>query len=294
MRNISLIAVLGLAGVLMLAGCSGGGGDQGGAGGIGGSGVSLGSLIGGKAGQYTDAGLKAGSAITLSEEQEDEMGRTVAIAATNRWPLYDNPELTKYVTLVGLTLASVSARPDGNWVFGVLDTPQVGAYSGPNGYIMVTRGALAIMEDESELAGVLAHEMAHSINRHGMEVVKKARFAEAGIEAGSVASKEVALFNKALDFAVKTILDVGWNQGQETQADSEAVRLLRDAGYDPGGLPRFLARMQQKGGAGGARPLGTHPGTADRIARTNSQIGAARGGATNRERFAKFAAQAKL
>jgi predicted Zn-dependent protease len=286
MRICRLILALTLAAAV--AGC-----NANSSGGSGGGGVTLGSLIGGKAGQYADAGLKAGSGFLMSPEQEDEMGRTVVIAATNRWPLYDKPLLTNYVTLVGLTLASVTPRPDGNWVFGVLDTPDIGAYSGPNGYIMVTRGAIAAMQDESELAAVLAHEMAHVLNQDGLNAAKNARISEGVMQGLNASDRHVAEFNQRSNNVVQQALTSGWSQPQETKADSDAVRILRDAGYDPSALPRFLARMQQRGGAGSAKPLGTHPGTADRISRTNSQIGNNPGGATNRDRFVKMAAEAK-
>jgi predicted Zn-dependent protease len=230
----------------------------------------------------------------MSEADEDEMGRSVAIAATNRWPLYDNPAVTKYVTLVGLTLADASSRPDGNWVFGVLDTPEIGAYSGPNGYILVTRGALKAMQDESELAGVLAHEMSHSLNHDGLNAVKNAKLTEAAVQGASATDRRAAAFNQLSDALANTVLKSGWNQGQETNADQSAVTLMTRAGYDPSGLPRFLQRMQEAKGGGGGRPFGTHPGTADRIARTTSQIGSAKAGATNRDRFVKIVGEAKL
>jgi predicted Zn-dependent protease len=270
----------------LLTGCSGGGGSSGG-----GTGISLGQLIGGQRGEMVDAGLKGTSALTMSDADEDEMGRSVAIAATNRWPLYDNPAITKYVTLVGLTLADGSSHPDGNWVFGVLDTPEIGAYSGPNGYILVTRGALRAMQDESELAGVLAHEMSHVLNHDGLNAVKNAKLTEAGGQALSAADRRAAAFSQLTDVLTNTVLKSGWSQGQETSADQSAVGLLMRSGYDPSGLPRFLSRMKDQGGA---RPFGTHPGTADRVARTTSQIGSAKGGATNRERFVKITGEAKL
>jgi predicted Zn-dependent protease len=165
----------------LFAGCG-----QGGGGGVAlpslGSGTTLGSLIGGRTGQLADAGGKGLSAMTMSEADEDEMGRSVAIAATNQWPLYDNPALTKYVTMVGLTLADATSNPSGNWVFGILDTPDLGAYSGPNGYILITRGAIAAMRDELELAGVIAHEMAHVLNHDGFQAVKNAKLSEAVAE----------------------------------------------------------------------------------------------------------------
>lgn len=284
-REILLAITLMSAG--LLTGCSsgGGGGNN--------TGISIGSLIGGQRGELVDSGLKAGSALTMSEADEDEMGRSVAIAATNKWPLYDNPALTKYVTLIGLTLADASPRPDGNWVFGVLDTPDIGAYSGPNGYIMVTRGALKAMQDESELAGVLAHEMSHVLNHDGLNAVKNAKLTEAAVQAGSAADRRAAAFNQLSDALANTVLKSGWSQAQETGADQGAVSLLMRAGYDPSGLPRFLQRMQAEKGSGG-RPFGTHPGTADRIARTTSQIGSAKAGATNRDRFVKITGEARL
>ena len=296
MQVKQLIAAVALLGAAILGGCGGGGSGSGGggAGGIAGTGISLGSLVGGKEGQYLDAGLKFGSAALMSEELEDEMGRTVAIAATNRWPLYDKPELSKYVTLVGLTVASASNRPDAQWIFGVLDTPEIGAYSGPAGYIMVTRGALAAMEDESELAGILAHEIAHVLNHDGLNAVKQSRMMEAGMDAASTSNQRIAAFNQATNLLTQKVLTSGWNQGQENAADAGAVQLLQAAGYDPTGLPRFLARAKQRGAARGGKILGTHPGIDDRITRTTSQIGANKAGATNRDRFAKSAVEAKL
>jgi predicted Zn-dependent protease len=269
-----------------IAGCSGSGGS------LGGSGVSLGSLIGGQAGQAVDAGTTFFSAENITDDDEDQMGRTVAIAATNRWPLFDKPELTKYVTLVGLTLAEQTPKQEG-WVFGVLDTPELGAYSGPGGYVMITRGAIAAMEDESELAGVLAHEISHVVDHDGLEAVKAGRRVE-GISKGlSAADQRTQAFNQFSGNLIEKILNSGYSQGQESKADSKAVDLLIKAGYDPNGLTKFLKRLQQAKG-GSAKPFSTHPGTADRIARITAQIGSAKPGATNRDRFVKETAVAKF
>src|SRR5258706_259077 len=106
-------AILLAAGVM--AGCSGDSSS-------GGNKISLGKIIGGRYGEQLEAGEKVFNAEKY-EPDEDELGRTVAIAATNQWRLFDKPALTRYVTMVGLTLADSTSRPDGNWVFGVLDTP---------------------------------------------------------------------------------------------------------------------------------------------------------------------------
>jgi predicted Zn-dependent protease len=268
------------------SGCSGSGGN----GGIGGTGISIGQFIPGQTGQYIDAGAKGLSA--LADTDEDQLGKSVVIAATNRWPLFDKPELTKYVREVGLTLASVSPNPDANWTFGVLDTPEVGAYSGPNGYIMVTRGAIAAMQDESELAGVIAHEIGHCVNHDGVSTVKAAKLKEAGMEAAYANKPELAAFGQWSDVLTNTVFNVGWNQPQESKADSEAVKILIASGYDPHGLARYLGRAQTLGGA--AKAFGTHPGIPDRISHITAQIGSAKPGATNRDRFVKETAAAKF
>lgn len=285
-----LVIVLALP---LAAGCNNSG--SGGAGGIGGSGITLGQLLPGQASKYGETVDKSLAAAAVDESDEDELGRSVVIAATSRWPLLENEALTKYVTLVGLTVASASANPDGNWVFGVLDTPEVGAYSGPNGYVLVTRGALKLMQDEAELAGVLAHEIGHCVNHDGLNSVRNAKAADAVASAASASIKDprAAAFARSSDYLSKVVLNIGWNQGQETTADSTGVQLLIASGYDPGGMVRFLQRVQQRQGGGG-RLFGTHPGTADRVGRITSQAGPAKGDGTHAARFAKAKGAANL
>jgi len=295
---LMMSAAVGLASLTLLGSCSGSGGGGGSSGGN----ASIGDLLGSSAGQMLgggrnaqmfEAGRSIVSAELITKDDEKQLGESVAIAATNRWPYYDKSELNKYVTLVGLAVASASPSPDSNWVFGVLDTPELGAYSGPNGYIMVTRGAIAAMQDESELAGVLAHEIAHVLNHDGLEAVKQGRRMEGAMKALSAADQRAGAFNQLSNNLVEKILSSGYSQGQETNADSRAVQLLIASGYDPNGLARFLKRLEERKG-GSAKLFSTHPGTADRIARVSSQAAGAKPGATNKERFAKAAAEAKL
>jgi predicted Zn-dependent protease len=294
-------AALGLSFATALGSCSGSGGGGGGSSSNNAAVSSIGSLFGNSAGQVLGtkgsqlfgAGTTALSAETVTREDEKQLGESITVAATNRWPYYDKPDLNAYVTLVGLAVASTSPEPDSNWVFGVLDTPELGAYSGPGGYVMVTRGAIAAMQDESELAGVLAHEIAHVLNHDGLEAVKQSKRAEALSKGLSAVDQRAATFNHLTDNLIEKLLTSGYSQGQETSADSRAVQLLITAGYDPNGLARFLRRMQEQQG-NRVKAFPTHPGTAERISRINAQIGGAKPGATNKERFAKATAEAKL
>ena len=129
---------------LNMGGCASGGG------GLSGIGNAVGGAVGGTTGNLIKAGGTAGEAMSLNEAHEPALGQSVAVAVTNRHPPTNDLALNKYVGLVGLTIASVTAQPDANWVFGVLESNEVNAFSGPSGYVMITRGALRQMQDESE------------------------------------------------------------------------------------------------------------------------------------------------
>jgi len=249
---------------------------------------ATGGAIGGTEGALLTAGGTAADAAALSERQEDGLGQSVAIAITSQFGVVSNEALNRYVTLVGLTVASSSKRPDGNYLFGVVNTPQINAFSGPNGYILITRGAIEAMQDESELAGVLAHEIAHVANHDGLEAVRTGGYLAAFQQAGSAVSSELALLNAATDGAIEVITKKGYGQPQEFKADKDAVKILIAAGYDPNGFKRFLERMNS--GASGS--LSTHPGKEKRVALVSKEIDERftaknRTGVTLKDRFLK-------
>lgn len=219
-----------------------------------------------------------------SPQRQDAIGQSVAIGITNRYPLIVNEELNDYVSLVGLTVASVSKNPGINFTFGVLDTSDVAAYSTPGGYIFISRGALALVQDESELAGVLAHEVAHVALNHGMEAVKSNSNMQVLSSAIQAGNSQAAQWGQFIDGALDIAISKPYSRGQESGADAEAVKYLIAAGYDPKGLLRFLQKLQSQGSSGGGL-MSTHPGTADRIAAVQRQAGNATG-AMLKERYA--------
>jgi predicted Zn-dependent protease len=265
---------------LLITGCGGAGGEliQSMTGAIPGMGDSRTQRI-------LDTGAKAVDRMDLeSPQRQDELGQSVAVAITNKYPLSTDEALNDYVNLVGLTVASVAPNANINYAFGVIETPEVAAYSAPGGYIFISRGALALAQDESELAGVLAHEVAHVALNHGMEALKASKNAQLAVSAAKINSDDAVRYGQFIDEAVDIFAVKPHSRAQESDADTQAVKYLKAAGYDPKGLLRFLQKMQAQSGSGGGL-MSTHPGTPDRIAAVQRQAGNATG-ATLKDRYA--------
>jgi beta-barrel assembly-enhancing protease len=233
---------------------------------------NLGNMIGGSTGQLIKAGGHEANVMALSEKDEDAIGQSTGAVLTNRYGVYQNVQVETYVTLVGLTVASASPNPGGNYVFGVLNTEDINAFSGPNGYIFVTRGALEKMHDEAELAGVLAHEIGHVCHHDGLNQVKAAEQDQAFSEVLSAAGP-VSQFSQLTDAGIQAITETGYTQPQEFAADEEGVKIMTAAGYDPHSYLNFLQRLSKlQSMAGGGSIMSTHPAMGERVVRVQSEI----------------------
>ena len=187
---------------------------------------------------------KAQSVLPIETEQEVAIGRGVAATLAGYYTLDRDPELTEYVNLVGLAVAASDPRPDVHYRFGVLDSDQVNAMAAPGGYIFVTRGALALMEDEAELAGVLAHEVGHVNERHVVkEIQKRSRTALGAEVAQEALDADSELFDQVVGLATNVIF-LGLSREDELEADSLGVAYAAAAGYDAAGLARFVRKLE--------------------------------------------------
>ena len=196
--------------------------------------------------------------------------------------VYDDPALAAYVSSVGGLLAKTTETPDLEFTFTVLDSPIINAFALPGGYVHVTRGLIALADDEAELAGVLAHEIGHVTARHSAERYGQTMAANIarlglGILTGSSAVTKAVGTVGAL--AVR-----GYSRQQEYEADLLGVRYLARAGYDPGAMASFLRKLQadsrltaeiagKPGQADKFNIMQTHPRTADRIAAATRAAG---------------------
>jgi beta-barrel assembly-enhancing protease len=285
-RGLFALAVL----VVFIAGCQGGmGGEQ-----ILGT---LGSITGfGPSGPTPTASDVRGAFGEMDEPEEIELGRSIAAAVGARYKVSRDRSLTRYVALVGNTVAAVSDRPDVRYYFAVLDSDEINALAAPGGFVFVTRGALALMPDESALAGVLGHEIGHIALRHHEESIKAAKrknLAVMGLQQGlsftSVGGFS-SLIGATADALAEQVILKGHSRAEEMESDKVGFQYAARAGYDPAGLREFLAALAARGAtdAGVAKFFSTHPGTDERL-REQSKMRQAFTGSGKRE-AARFAA----
>jgi beta-barrel assembly-enhancing protease len=211
-----------------------------------------------------------------TSEQEQAIGQASAAKLISVFHLYENPDMVKYVNLVGNSVARQSGRSVA-YHFGILDTDVVTAVSLPGGYIFITRGALANLKNEAELAGVLAHEVAHIDKRHLEREIRAQKNADfAKTEAASHVPVGAELANMAGSVVTRS-LTMQVSRDKESEADKFGVEYSAKAGYDPSGLRNFLQFLTSvPETADSKRALGlwgsTHPPLPDRINSLNSQL----------------------
>ncbi|MBM4442140.1 MAG: M48 family metalloprotease [Candidatus Rokubacteria bacterium] len=213
-----------------------------------------------------------GAFVDMDEPEEVELGRAIAAAVGARYPVLRDPALTRYVALVGNTVAAVSDRPDLRYYFAVLDSPDINALAAPGGFVFVTTGALAAMKDEAALAGVLGHEVGHIALRHHGETIKaqkrKTLFRAVGQEALSYAPGVGAfsgLIGLTADAIAEQVILKGHSRAEEMESDRVGFQYAARAGYDPAGLREFLATLASRDDTGARKFFSTHPGTDERL-----------------------------
>ena len=213
----------------------------------------------------------------ISEAQEIEMGRQADVAVVQSIGLYADPAWQSYIQQFGARLAAVSERPGLPWTFRVVDDPAVNAFALPGGFVYVTRGLLAHVTSEAELASVVGHEIGHVTARHTAAEMSKQQLIGVGLAVGSMASAQVAKYAGAANQALG-ILYLKFSRDDESQADQLGLRYMRRANFDPRQMPevfRMLDRLSTAEG-GGRLPtwLETHPSPANRVDAINRQIAA--------------------
>ncbi len=188
--------------------------------------------------------------ITTDDVQaEVDFGREVAARIIGKYSLYENKKLTRYLNLLGKALAGNTNRPELNFTFGVLDTDIINAFSAPGGYIFITKGAINSMEDEAELAGVIAHELIHVTEKHivkelGIKGSESSAVAGIGRLIGGATDVAKVAFSQAVDKAENILFNRGYQQKDEIEADRLGTLLIYSMNYNPTSLIGYFKKIK--------------------------------------------------
>jgi len=204
----------------------------------------------------------------IDEPEEIQIGQDFAATLLGAKPMMADEHLQRYVNALGHYLALQTERQDLPWTFAVLDDPGFNAFATPGGYIFVTRGLVEHMHSESELAGVLAHEIGHVLRKHYLKAVQK----NAGVDLlGDFAAAKGGnsqIKASIVNFA-KNLYSKGLDKEDEFEADRVGVVIAARAGYDPFGLPSVIQILQEQSAVDSnfSLLLKTHPPPGDRLDR---------------------------
>ena len=214
---------------------------------------------------------------SYSPQQQIELGNQAKQQVYQQMPILpDSSPVTKYLTALGQKLAAEAPGYKWPYNFHVVDVAEINAFAIPGGSIFVNLGTIQAAENESQLAGVMAHEIAHVVLQHS--VCNAAKQQKVGLIAGlGQIAAGVFLGGAAGQIAQQGIgLGAGlgflkMSRGAEKEADLEGVGILYDAGYDPRGMAQFFETLQKKYGEGGAQFLSDHPNPGNRTEYVNNE-----------------------
>ena len=214
-------------------------------------------------------------------EEEVALGEGVSSGFLGAIRLHADERLQRYVNRVGRWLASQTERADLPWTFGVIDTETINAFAMPGGTVIVSHGLVKRLTSESELAGVLAHEIAHVLKKHQLSAIQS----DAGWSAAATGAKAVAadqigrrggdvlglktqLANAGVDLVKDGLFLRPLDRSMEYEADRIGVVIATRGGYDPYGFVAVLTMLAQvkPEESGASITFSTHPSPADRLA----------------------------
>jgi Zn-dependent protease with chaperone function len=208
--------------------------------------------------------------------QEVEMGNDYAQQVERELPIIRDPDIVRYINVLGDSIARVSDDRSLTWHFNVVDQPEINAFAVPGGHIYVYRGLIEKSTNMSELAGVLGHEIAHVTLRHSMQQMAKAQRANIGLTG-------LCLFvPSACQGVAGAVLQVGAQAGfakfsrdDEAAADKAGVTYVTRAGIDPRGMPSMftiLIAERERNPSGVDAFFASHPIEESRVSNTEVEI----------------------
>jgi len=237
----------------------------------------------------------------ITPEQEYYIGRAVAANILSSYRIWNgNAALTSYLNLICASITINSPQPDvyNGYHVAILDSNEINAFATSGGHIFVTRGLINAAKSEDALAAVIAHEVAHIQLQHSIKAIRTNRITQAlmitgtsaaGAAAGMDVNQLTDVFNESVGEIVLTLVNNGYSQTQEFDADNTAMSLLASAGYNPSALIEMLRELNavQTGSTGFGK---THPTPAQRISNAEKSVGRYSVADTRSYRQARFGA----
>lgn len=205
----------------------------------------------------------------ISQQQEVQMGQEYAQQINAQLPIVQDPELNRYINVLGDSIARLTSRGDLDWHFFIVDAQEVNAFAVPGGYVYVNRGLIQRADQMDEIAGVLGHEIGHVVRRHTVKQMEKAQGANIGVTLAcvltSICNSQAA--GAAINIAGGAVF-ARFSRQDEAEADAEGVKNVVRAGISPAGMVTMFRKLldERKARPGAVESwFLTHPLEEDRI-----------------------------
>ena len=228
--------------------------------------VVTGSGLFGCAGKISDINI-------FTDAQEVQLGKQFSREIEKELKIYSDPVVTAYIDQLGQHLANHSQRQNITYHFKIVNTEVVNAFAVPGGYLYVNIGLIRAAENESELAGVIGHEIGHVVGKHGVKQMTR-QLGLAAVAQLALGEEQSKLKKMVANLTTHGVL-TKYSRDAEREADMYAVQEMYDAGIDPEGMATFfekLRNLQKSKPSRLQQMFATHPLTTERITAVRSQI----------------------
>lgn len=212
----------------------------------------------------------------FSKEQDIQLGKEAAGEIEKQLTVIDNAELNAYLQRIGSKLAATEEAGGYPYTFKLVQDKSINAFALPGGPAFVHTGLLTAAENEAQVAGVLAHEIAHVALRHGTNQVSKAQLLQlpaalAAAAAGQKGGMLGTLAQLGVGFGAGSVL-MKFSRNAERDADLLGARMMAKAGYNPIEMARFFEKLEAEGGSRGPQFLSDHPNPGNRVKAVEAEI----------------------
>jgi predicted Zn-dependent protease len=207
----------------------------------------------------------------VSTQQEVEMGQSYSQQINAQLPIVSDPEINRYINVLGDSIAKLSDERNLDWRFYIVDSRDVNAFAVPGGFIYINRGLIERAQTLSMVAGVLGHEIGHVIERHSVQQMQKMQQAQIGVTLACILTRvcESQAAGALIDVAGTAVF------AKFSRDDRNGITYVTRAGIHPGGIPamfRVLLAERNRGASAVESWFSTHPLEEDRIAETEAMI----------------------